>query len=148
MVSLTKKQKQKQKQKQNRREYHRQRYRNLSKEDKNLRIEQIRRSLERKIDGLDPDQLQKYKDKKKERDSTYYYNAKVKATMKELEGLHITTSTTKRGKAFGQQQSLVCLPNYVGRVLRSIGSNLLPGGISGVFVRSILLLLLLLLLSF
>lgn len=131
MVSSTKKQKQKQKQ--NRREYHRLRYRNLSKEEKSRRIHQIRSSLEKKIDSLNPEQLAQYNQIKREKDSRYYYNAKVKESMKELEGLHITTASTKRGQAFGRQQSLVCVPNYVSRVLRSFGGNLLPGGSSGVF---------------
>lgn len=132
------------KQKQNRREYHRMRYQNLSQDKKKQRIHQIRSSLEKKINSLDADQLDQYHRLKKQRDSTYYYNAKVKASLKGLEDLHISTSRTRRGEAFGEMKSLVSIPSYVNKVLRSFGGNLLPGGNTGCFVSVALMLFLLL----
>ena len=117
-----------------RREYHRLRYQNLSKDKKTQRIQQIRKSLAKRVNSLDPNQLDEYKQDKKRRDSIYYYNVKMKATLKDLQGLHISTSSTKRGKVFGERQRLVNVPNYICRIFSSFGRNTLPGGVDGCYV--------------
>eukprot|EP00984_Skeletonema_dohrnii_P004324 scaffold1532_cov111-Skeletonema_dohrnii-CCMP3373.AAC.4 len=78
-----------------RKDYHRERYRNLSSEDKRRKSQQVRQSLEKRINNLDSKQLAEYKRDKKQRDSVYYYNGKLKRR-------HKASSTRKASAATAQ----------------------------------------------
>jgi hypothetical protein len=121
-----------------RREYHRLRYKNLSMEKKAAKIKQVRRSLEDKINNFDSSELIQYKKLKKQRDSEYYYNKKVKSLMKDLQELNLNSGPKTSGKVFGTRRSIVHIPQYINDLYRTIGNNILPGGFSGCYVSILL----------
>lgn len=120
----------------NRNEYHRLRYNNLSAKKKAERSKQVRKSLENKISNLDSTELIQYKELKKQRDSKYYYNKKVKSLMKDLQELNLNAVPSISSTVFGTRRSIVHVPEYINGLYRSIGNNILPGGCSGCYVSS------------
>jgi len=107
-------------------------------EKKAAKIKQVRSSLEDKINNFDSSELIQYKKLKKQRDSEYYYNKKVKSLMKDLQELNLNSGPKTSGKVFGTRRSIVHIPQYINDLYRTIGNNILPGGFSGCYVSILL----------
>lgn len=116
-----------------RRQYHREYYNNLSPEKKLAKSQQVRKALVKKMSNLSPAELAVYKKQKKERDSIYYYNKKLKSIMKDLQDLELNSTPSKSKDCFGCQRFVSQTPNYIDQLYRYIGSNKLPGGFEGCY---------------